>query len=153
MFQKILTLSPVIAFFVVSIISFVLGLKIYRSRKEILGIDIDERVFAFIFGGSLGTAIFGPALLLGLVQSNIVLWVLLLCGTILFVIGEWTLRMLIIAQKTYIFSLSIAITGAVMALFCFALLIHMKEPFTLIYRHHAESCVKISLPKAARMKR
>ncbi len=132
MLQTLLTLSPVIVLFIISFLGFIVAQRTYQSRKEKLGVDMDERTLGLIWGGSLGIAICGSALLVGFTQSRTMLLMPLLCGILFLVVGEWTLRTSVIAGKTYFFALSMTITGMALAFFNFVLLTNMREPFIFI---------------------
>jgi hypothetical protein len=133
MLQTILIFSPLIVLFLLSLVSFVLGLQRYRLQKEKPGADLDERTIALILFGNIGLAGSGSMLLFAFTRSRTVLLASLLCGTILFLIGELTLRKLIIAGKEHYFSLSVMIIGAVLTVLLFPLVITMHEPFIAIY--------------------
>lgn len=133
MFQMMLIYSPGIVLFMASLVCLVLSVRSYRLRKEKLTNELGERTVAFLGLGNMGSAVFGGILLSAFTRSHTVFLVLLVCGIVLFLGGELTLRTSIIAGKEYFFSSSITMFGAVLAWFNFPLLINIHEPFTAIY--------------------
>src|SRR5690349_17387459 len=118
---QIFIFSPLIALFIISLVSLFFDLISYRTQKENLGADLDERTVAFTLFGNIGLAGSGSMLLFAFTQSRTVLLVSLLFGTALFLVGELTLRTLIIAGKEYFFSLSITIIGIILTTLLFPL--------------------------------
>ena len=81
MFQAVLIFSPLIVLFLLSLVSFILGLQRCRLQKEKPGADLDERTIAFILFGNIGLAGSGSMLLFAFTRSRTVLLASLLCGT------------------------------------------------------------------------
>ncbi len=133
MLQKILIFSPLIALFLLSLVIFVCVSRSYRFRIEKRSVDPNNLNITSIIFGAMLLAGSGSMLLFAFTLSRTIFLVLFLFGIILFLVGDVTLRKLVIAGKEYIFSLSATIIGMTLIALNFPFLINIHEPFTIIY--------------------
>src|SRR5450631_3497128 len=106
MLRTILIFSPLIALFLLSVVSFVFALRSYRFRREKRSVDPNERSVTLLLFGAIGLAGSGSILLFAFTLSRTIFLALLICGIILFFIEGVRLRRLAITGKEYFFSLS-----------------------------------------------
>ena len=143
MAESLLTLSPAIVLGITSLFCLIIGIirSIHYVRGEFIKYTL-RSIHSFMAVGCLGLV--GDAMIFASISVyyRIILFIMIIVGSFVSIVGEFLLYRNIIHFKRLVFVIWIIVTGNLLFTLSLPVLLQLKEPFVYIY----VLCIYITIP-------